>query len=117
MRYRKLDANGDYVFGGGQSAFYANVPEAPAQAVKTRLGLFTGQWFLDITEGTPWPTGVLGKYTQNVRDVVIKERIIDTPGVLSLDSFSSTIDSVTRRLSVSATITTAYGTTQVQTTL
>jgi hypothetical protein len=117
MRYRKLDVNGDYVFGSGSSAFYIDVPEAPAQAVQTRLGLFTGQWFLDTTEGTPWATGVLGKYTQNARDVVIKERIIDTPGVLSLNSFNSAIDSATRRLSVSATITTAYGTAQVQITL
>src|SRR6185312_7089537 len=87
MRYRKLDANGDYSFGNQQADFYINTPEAVAQAVKTRLALFTGEWFLDVTEGTPWRTEVLGKYTQAAYDIVLKERIVDTPGVQSLDAY------------------------------
>ena len=37
MRYRKLDANDDYVFGGGQVDFHKDTPEGVGQAVKTRL--------------------------------------------------------------------------------
>lgn len=117
MRYRKLDANGDYTFGHQQADFYRDQPEAVAQAVKTRLGLFTGEWFLDTTDGTPWRTDVLGKYTQGAYDAVIKARIIDTEGVQSIDAYSSTLDRSSRALSVQASISTIYGTATVQATL
>ena len=43
MRYRKLDEDGDYSFGRGAADFWVNVPDAPAQAVRTRLALWQGQ--------------------------------------------------------------------------
>ena len=117
MRYRKLSAVGDYTFGHQQADFYRDQPEAVAQAVQTRLGLFTGEWFLDTSDGTPWRTDVLGKYTQKAYDVVLKERILDTPGVRSIDAYSSTLDRQARKLSVQASISTIYGTATVQATL
>lgn len=117
MRYRKLDASGDYSFGHASADFYRDQPEAVAQAIQTRLLLFTGDWFLDTGEGTPWRQDVLGKGTQNVYDIVLQERILDTPGVLSIDAYSSQLNRDTRSLSISATVTTAYGTTQIQATL
>src|SRR5260364_424406 len=54
MRYRRLDAAGDYAFGRGLSDFEQDTPEAVAQAVKTRLALRFGEWFLDTSDGTPW---------------------------------------------------------------
>ncbi len=117
MRYRKLDADGDYVFGGQQADFYRDSPEAVAQAVLTRLRLLRGEWFLDTTEGMPWLTEVLGKYTTSTADAAIRQRILTTPGVTELTAYSSTYDAETRTLSVSATINTIYGTTTVQATL
>lgn len=109
MRYRKLDANGDMTFGRGQANFYRDVPEAPAQAVKTRLLLRLGEWFLDTSDGTPWNEEVLGKHTAGTRDAALRERIVGTEGVSSLDSFNSTFDPNTRRFSVDAVISTVYG--------
>lgn len=117
MRYRQLTADGDYSFGQQQADFYRDTPEAVAQAVLTRLELFTGQWFLDNTEGTPWRTDVLGKYTQDSYDSVIQARILDTQGVTQIDAYSSTRNADTRVLSVSATISTVYGQTTITTTL
>lgn len=116
MRYRKLDANGDYVFGGQQADFYVNSPEAVAQAVQTRLRLWQGEWFLDTTAGTPW-NQVLGKYTGGTYDTVIRQRILGTQGVQAITDYSSTLDSEARVLTVSATISTIYGTTTVQATI
>lgn len=116
MKYRKLDASGDYVLGSGAD-FLQDTPETVSQAVRTRLALWTGEWFADISDGTPWDTEVLGKYTSLTRDAVIKERILGTAGVVSIDEYTSIFDGNTRALSVVATITTAYGTTTVDTTL
>ena len=117
MRYRKLDANGDYSFGGQQADFYRDSPDAVAQAVQTRLLLLLGEWFLDITEGMPWSTEVLGKYTGDTYDSAIRQRILGTPGVTELTDYSSTLDSVKRTLTVTATINTIYGSTPVQATI
>lgn len=127
MRYRKLDANGDYSFGAQQADFYIDSPEGVAQAVQTRLGLFTGEWFLDTTDGTPWRTGVLGKYTQDSYDAVIKDRILTTTvitgqlattaGVKSITAYSSTFDRDARKLRVEATIDTIYGEATIDSTL
>lgn len=108
MRYRKLDAAGDYTLGTG-SDFHVDTPAAVAQAVQTRLLLTAGEWFLDVTEGTPWNTQILGKYTANSYDLVIKERILKTPGVVQLANYASTLDAAKRQLSVTATIDTIYG--------
>ena len=117
MRYRKLDADGDYVFGGGPADFLVNTPEAVAQAVLTRLLLLRGEWFLDTTAGMPWDTDVLGKYTSGKYDAAIRKCILATHGVTELTNYSSTADPETRVLTVTATINTIYGTTTVQATL
>lgn len=113
MRYRKLDANGDYTFGGQQADFYRDSPDAVAQAVQTRLRLDRGEWFLDVTDGTPWSAEVLGERTVATRDAAMKKRILGTPGVTQIDSFESAVDPETRRYSVTVTITTAYGQTTI----
>lgn len=117
MRYRKEDANDDYIFGHGLSDFYQDVPEAVAQAVKTRLRLFTGEWFIDTTDGTPWRTEVLGKYTKETYDAVIRDRILGTEGVQEITSYSSSFDGNSRVLNVAATISTVYGPAPIATTL
>lgn len=108
MKYRRLDANGDFVLGGSND-FYINSPATVAQAVRTRLLLFLGEWFLDTTDGLPWNTQVLGKYNQRAYDTVIKQRILETQGVKSILSYVSNLNPVKRLLTVNATIDTIYG--------
>lgn len=117
MRYRKLDANGDYVWGHQQGDFYRDQAEAVAQAVQTRLKLFTGEWFLDVTDGTPWTTQVLDKYTSDQYDAAIRDRILGTPGVVQISAYSSSVNSATRTLTVTATIDTQYGSATLTTTI
>ena len=117
MRVRALDANGDMQFGQGQANFLINTPSAVAQCVQTRLGLFTGEWFLDNTAGTPWSTEVLGKYTQGLYDPVLQGVILGTPGCTGIvtGSYSSIFNSITRQLTISCEIQTAYdGTASVE---
>ncbi len=108
MRYRALSATGDYQF-GHSGLFLINTPAAVAQAIRTRLMLWVGEWFLDSTEGTPYEQSVLGYGTQGTRDLAIKERILGTPGVLSILKYASSVNSA-RRMSVEAIIETQFGT-------
>lgn len=105
MRYRKMDANDDYVF--GQSSFFlVDTPEAVAQAIRTRLRLFTNEWFLDKREGVDLDN-ILGYGTHDTRDYEVQQRILGTQGVLSITAYSSSMDG--RDFSVAATVDTIYG--------
>lgn len=110
MRVRRVGPTGDMIFGGNQAAFHRDTPDAVAQVVESRLNLWLGEWYLDLDEGTPYQTQVLGKYTEKTRDPVMRARILGTPGVTELKSYSSTTNSDTRSFSLSAEIATAYST-------
>lgn len=108
MRYRALDINEDLVLGPG-GTFHVNTPAAVGQAVKTRLRLFMGEWFLDHKEGLNM-ANILGVRTQATRDIEIQQRILGTPGVKAIADYSSSIVNLkTRAFTVNTTIDTIYG--------
>ena len=100
MLYRAQDANGDYQLGQWLSG-----AEAVAQAVLTRLLLWRGKWFMDTSDGTPYMQDILGHGTNY--DLEIKARILGTPNVTEITSYSSSVNN--RSLSVQCTLNTAYG--------
>lgn len=110
MRYRQLSPTGDYTIG---KPFFIDNPQAVQQAIATRLKLWLGEWFLDNSDGTAWLTGVLGERYNKVPDAVIKRRILGTPGVTSIVSYSSNFNGPTRVLTVTATVQTLYSVTPV----
>lgn len=109
MRYRKLDENGDMSFGSGSLDFHINTPEGVAQSVKTRLGLWLEEWFLDVTDGTPWAQLVLGKHTEQTFANAIKKRILNTAGVKGIESIEFIQDMDKRSLTLHCVIDTDYG--------
>lgn len=113
MRNRKLSPSGDYTWGNSQLDFYNNVPAAVGQAVKTRLLLFQGEWFLDTDEGLPLLEGIIGKHPKSMADATILDRTTGTEGLASVTQFSSEIDPSTRAYSVTMSIDTIYGPVQV----
>lgn len=112
MRYRTLDANQDMTFGSGGANFLVNSPAAVAQLVQTRLLLFSGEWFLDTLEGTPYATQILGVRTALTRDAAIKARILGTQSVTGITAYSSSVQG--RAFRVQATIDTLYGQATIQ---
>lgn len=109
MRYRKLDANDDYTIGTSND-FFLNNAEAVRQAILTRLRLWRGEWFLDISEGTPWQTQVLGKLQRGKNpDAAVKQRVLGTAGVKEILSYTSTFNGTTRQVKIDATVGTIYG--------
>ena len=113
MRVRKLDSNGDIVTSG---VTWATEAEAVAQTVKTRLRLFLGEYFRDITVGVPWlsqsngEAGILAKgFSQDQVESLLRLTIAQTDEVLQILEFESTYDINTRKVSIKATILTKYG--------
>ena len=109
MRVRALSPDYDMTFGRGQASFLRDTPAAVAQNALTRLELFTGEWFLNTSDGTPWRTQVLGKRTEATRDPAMRARLLGTPGVTSLASYASQTDRQARSFAVQATLNTIYG--------
>jgi hypothetical protein len=75
----------------------------------TRLKLWQGTWFADLSAGLPYDTVVLGKHPSKQTDAIIRAYILDTSGVTAINSYSSTYDPATRSLSITAGIDTLYG--------
>ena len=114
MKYRRLDEGGDMVIGHGNADYLQDSPECVSQAVVTRLRLLRGEWFLDLTEGTPYAPAVLGKHTKTTYDFALRQRVLETEGVTNIEEYESLFDGETRRLTVNIRINTVYGPATVQ---
>lgn len=113
MIYRRIDEDGDYVFGHGKQAYLTGV-DAVAQAIKTRLYLLYGEWWEDREDGLPLWERILAssgsQANQQAVDYIIKDRIQDTEGVLALQGYRSEYDHQTRKYTFTAAVETIYGT-------
>lgn len=114
MKVRKINADGEVAFGRGRLDYLSDSPEAVAQNVMTRLKLKKGEWFLEISDGTPYSDQILGEHTKPLYDAAIRKRILETPGVKVITEYQSLLNENTRKLTIEATISTNYGVTQVR---
>jgi hypothetical protein len=74
--------------------------EAVGQHARQRLMTFEGEWFLDRQAGVPWIRDILGgQYDPVLAEAVIKAEILDTDGVVDINSFSVRFDRSVRGLS------------------
>ena len=60
LKYRRIDENGDVVFGGGESDFLDG-KRAMEQVLKTRLGSAEGEWWEGDETALPWFTDMIGQ--------------------------------------------------------
>lgn len=110
MKIRKLSPTGDFAFGNSQNNFISNSPETVAQLVLTTLRLIQGEWYLDVTAGTPYFQGIIGKHSQDLADATLVAVISNVQGVVNIVNYQSTLDPETRQYSsVKGTINTVYG--------
>lgn len=106
IKYRAMSEDGDYQL-RGSSFFHHDTPAAVAQAIKTRLRLTAGEWFLDDREGLGL-SRILGVGTQATRDSEITSRILATPGVLEIVSYTSNVTQ-DRKFEVTVEVLTKFG--------
>ncbi len=80
-----------------------------AQSIRQRLQLFQGEWFLNLEEGTPYFTEILGaKFNEAKIRGAIRPVILAAPGVTELLSLAVAFDGATRNLSVSWEVKTVF---------
>lgn len=110
MIYRRLDENGDYIF--GRSNEFLEGSEAVGQAIKTRILLLLGEWWENVREGFPLWQSVLGSAgsEEHLRSIdnIIRDRINRTLGVESIESFDRDFDRETRVYSFKAVVNTEF---------
>ena len=100
MDLKLNDRKTDLVFVNGDCPVTNGLNDAVAQELTLRLRTFRGEWFRDITFGTPWMDRVLGKKVdKSVVDIVIQEQIRKNPKVLQITHFESDFDSQRREYS------------------
>lgn len=117
MRVRRLEESGDLATSG---VIWKDDKECIAQCIQTRLRLFLGEYFRDVSEGMPWfdkldgSPGILCKgYPMSQVESLIWMRIARTDGVLKILAFHADYDMAKRSLSVRATVFTRYGAVEV----
>ncbi|MCB2297804.1 hypothetical protein [Clostridium tagluense] len=110
MRYRMLDANGDYLFGRGQQCFTFG-RFAVSQAINTSLALLKNEWWEDTSAGLPLFQSILGQTGSHdniaIADLLIKKVISGVTGVTEIQDFTSTYEN--RVYTFTCSVNTLYG--------
>lgn len=114
IQYLRLDSSYDAILVPSSSLVDL---EAVAQAIKTRLNLFYGEWWEDLLDGTPMFQAILGTSgspkNQQAIAVILSSRINGTPYVSTTKNVVTNFESDTREFSYSAQAETAFGTVPV----
>lgn len=110
LRVRALSPSGDMTFGQGSSNYLIDEPATVAQIIGTRLKLFQGEWFLNLRTGIPYLQQIVGRGTLPLADLILRNAMASSPGVVSIGDYSSTLTRNSRTFTVTATdIQTIFG--------
>lgn len=98
MRFRNVDANGDWVFGKGRNSYLRDT-DALMMNIKTRLLSFLGDCFFDAEAGIDWWNLLGGKDQKallaSIQRVVLRssnvKRIVEMQSHLTNRKFSITL--------------------------
>lgn len=110
LKYRKVDENGDMLFGGGAADFIEGAA-AMEQVIKTRLAAAEGEWWEGDDGALPWFTEIIGNTLTPDKvaeiDLMVIGRIMDTVGVNSVSDIDSGVEN--RKYHFSCIAHTIYG--------
>ena len=102
-----IDSTNDVVIENNDLKLITGV-DGVAQVLRQRLRVFRGEWFLDTREGLPYFEEVLKKNPNPVTvDSLFKNEILNSPGIIELQSFLLEING--RELSLKFTALTEFG--------
>lgn len=106
MIFRQLNAAGDWTFGRGINN-YATAEAAIGLNIKTRLLSWKGDCFFALNDFVDW-IARLDKGQQNNLTTELKTVILQSYGVVAINSFTVTLNNVTRIYQATFNIQTIY---------
>jgi hypothetical protein len=106
MIIRQIDSTGDWTFGKGLSN-YAALEQAINQNIKTRILSWLNDCFFALEEGIDWKSR-LDVGQQAALEEEIRLMILQSYGVVGINSFEFTFDGTTRAISIEYDIQTIY---------
>jgi hypothetical protein len=97
-----LDPNtGDMLLDANNSPQLSRGLPAVAQGIRIAVGMFRGEWFLNLLTGMPYFQSILGKRYNNAQiRALYRDAILKVPGVARLASLTATFDRPTRNVTV-----------------
>lgn len=107
MIIRNLDTAGDWRIGRGKQDFLTGL-NALKLDLKTRLKSWRGDCFYSTGDGVDW-NNYLDIGTKDLLDRDIKRVTLQTPGILKIKSYESTLNRESRGLTVTMEISTVFG--------
>lgn len=107
MKTRALDINGDFQFGRGLQS-YVTEKNALKQNISTRLKSWKNDCFFAMDDGVDWQN-FLDIGMKKYLDIDIKRVVLQTEGVLRISSYTSTLDTAERRVTIGVTVETVFG--------
>jgi hypothetical protein len=107
MRVRSIDENNDWTFGKGLQN-YKLLNNNIKQNVITRLQSFRSDCFFALDEGVDWYNLLGEKNTQEEIILQVKRTILQTPGVVRINSLDIYSNSDNRSLTLTVNIDTLY---------
>jgi len=108
MIIRAIDSNGDWKFGSGFQSFKKDLP-AISQNINTRLKSWKGDSFANPAEGVDY-NNFLGIGTKLLLDSDVKRVILQSEGVVRMQTYESEVNRSSREFSASSEIATIFGT-------
>jgi hypothetical protein len=109
--------DGDIAIVNNTASFVEGADEV-AQRMTQRLRTFLGEWFLNQEIGVPYLQEVMKKNPNNtIVESVFKREIMDTPGVIGIDSFNISVDNATRVMTLTVKAKSTAGKIKVEVTL
>ena len=85
MSVAGVTKDGDWIFGRGKASYKSKSDEIK-QRVVTRLRLFTNDWFLDTSSGSPWTELFTSRTSEKKILQAVERSVMLTDGIRSLDS-------------------------------
>ncbi len=88
-----LKKDGDFDLAEGKLSLIDTQQDLIAQRLLIKLRTYLGEWYLDLSEGIPYFQRIFRKSgnAKAVADTIFKSEINNDEGVISLNSFSSTL--------------------------